>query len=639
VNVSYKAAVDLVKESQFSDVYRQLDAESRRNLSSGDPTAHAWFSENRQAVLSNATCQPCIEQIEALLRFVQWHFKSGDYQEALVFATKAVDLAMTLGFRSLLRRSLNLLGSVHTNLGNFTEATVAFADALEIADEIGDRIGRAAVLGNLATLRFNAGLIEESIELNRYVLDITDGEPQYQGLAANAHHNIAAASLLLKDLSTAREELTKAESLVPHSGNQFLAFQRVIFDSTWCKLLLLEGRWTEAETYVECAEKLALEMESRSAQAQASIMRALFEACQNNPKNALKRLDAVRARIAMDEPVYRDLLEVEAICTEKLGDDTQAALLWMKYLSHTAAFQRRLVIRQVAAFQQNLRDAAGQPDRLHHGSTTMGRNRKIETAIRQQLEAIANLADHRESTRARHSERVGRIVERLAVELGYQPAYAETVGLAARLHDIGKLTIPDVLLLKNEKLTSMELELVRRHTVEGSQILVDILSTMERLELPMQQIEPLRMAADIALHHHEWWDGSGYPRQIAGERISEAARLTALADTFDELTAPRTYKRPHKVEEALRAMASLSGRQFEPRLFIALERMVRRLQTECGQELERLCADSESPSIYQRAFRMIDALLDAPRSLERRTNGAESINSASPELTLAPENS
>jgi putative two-component system response regulator len=625
-----------------SSLYHQLDVESRRNLNSSDATAHAWFSENRQAVLSDAGGEPCGEQVEALLRFVQWHFKGGDYQEALGFAIKAVELTTALDLRSLLRRSLNLLGLVHTNLGNFTEATVAYADALHIADEIGDRTGRAAVLGNLATLRFNAGLIEESIELNQYVLNITDGEPQYQGLAANAHHNIAAASLLLKDLSTARAELTKAESLLPHFANQFLAFQRVIFDSTWCKLLLHEGRSTEAQGFVERAEKLALEMESRAAQAQASIARALLEAGQGHPKEALKRLDSVRARIAMDEPVYRDLLEVEAICTEKLGDDTQAALLWMKFLSHTASFQRRFVIRQVAAFQQNLRDSAGQSfahaDPTHRGAISIGRSRKIQTAIRQQLEALASLADHRESARARHSERVGRIVERLAIELGYRQPQSETVGLAARLHDIGKLTIPDVLLLKTEKLTSMELELVRRHTVEGSQILVDILATMERLELPAQQTESLRTAADIALHHHEWWDGSGYPRQIAGERISEPARLTALADTFDELTAPRTYKRPHKVAEALHAMASLSGRQFEPRLFVTFERLIQGLQSQYGQELERFSTSSESPSVYQRAFRVIDALFDSPPPVQLRSNVPESSNSARPELTIVAEN-
>ncbi|QJR15099.1 hypothetical protein DSM104440_01916 [Usitatibacter palustris] len=163
----------------------------------------------------------------------------------------------------------------------------------------------------------------------------------------------------------------------------------------------------------------------------------------------------------------------------------------------------------------------------------------------------------------------------LARRIGYDEKRIATLELAARLHDIGKLAVPDVVLLKKASLTPAELDVMRRHTTEGAQILTDVLTGMDRETVPpSKKGGSFRLAAEIAQHHHEWWNGEGYPRGVAGEAIPEEARITALADVFDALTHVRPYKEAWTITQALREIEGLSGRQFDPRLCAEFLRLV-----------------------------------------------------------------
>jgi putative two-component system response regulator len=157
---------------------------------------------------------------------------------------------------------------------------------------------------------------------------------------------------------------------------------------------------------------------------------------------------------------------------------------------------------------------------------------------------------------------------RLALAIGYDTEQADIIEQAARLHDIGKLATPDCILLKRGKLSAVEKQVVQRHSTEGCRMLTDLLYAAEsaRVRVPGKIINTFRVAAEVAQHHHEWWDGSGYPRRVSGETIPEAARIVALADVFDELTHGRPYKRPYSTTESIATMRNLAGRQFDPRL-------------------------------------------------------------------------
>jgi putative two-component system response regulator len=137
------------------------------------------------------------------------------------------------------------------------------------------------------------------------------------------------------------------------------------------------------------------------------------------------------------------------------------------------------------------------------------------------------------------------------------------------MHDVGKIGLPDNILLKPGPLSADERFAMQTHTTMGAAILQE------------SSVELLQMARDIALCHHEWWNGEGYPRRLAGERIPECARIAAVADVYDALTHTRIYRAALPEEEVMAYMTAQRGTQFEPRVFDAFLKvlpLVRRLR-------------------------------------------------------------
>jgi putative two-component system response regulator len=153
-----------------------------------------------------------------------------------------------------------------------------------------------------------------------------------------------------------------------------------------------------------------------------------------------------------------------------------------------------------------------------------------------------------------HIWRMAAYSKALATALGWTILNAELIELAAPMHDTGKIGIPDAVLQKPGKLDTGEWEIMRRH----SQIGYDILS---------KSVAPVfKLAAEIALNHHEKWDGSGYPNGLAGTAIPESARIVALTDVFDALAMRRPYKEPWPLEAIFATIREGSGRHFDPRV-------------------------------------------------------------------------
>jgi len=154
-----------------------------------------------------------------------------------------------------------------------------------------------------------------------------------------------------------------------------------------------------------------------------------------------------------------------------------------------------------------------------------------------------------------HARRVGDLSFRIAEGLGWQPEHAETLRVAAALHDVGKLGVPGAILRKPTPLNDDERRLLRMHTWLGYRL-------FGRAEYPV-----LKMARVVALSHHERWDGSGYPRALRDFRIPEAARIVAVADTYDTMVRPRPYRDPIPAPEALDRMDRMHARAFDPEIW------------------------------------------------------------------------
>ena len=151
-----------------------------------------------------------------------------------------------------------------------------------------------------------------------------------------------------------------------------------------------------------------------------------------------------------------------------------------------------------------------------------------------------------------HLERMSRMCERLGLAMGMTATEAETLRNASLLHDVGKIAVPDAILTKPGKLTDEEWVVMRRHAEAGAAILSGSRAPI------------MRMAEEIALTHHERWDGGGYPAGLAGEAIPLVGRICAVCDVFDALLSPRPYKEPWPLEEALEELRSQRGKHFDP---------------------------------------------------------------------------
>jgi HD-GYP domain-containing protein (c-di-GMP phosphodiesterase class II) len=185
--------------------------------------------------------------------------------------------------------------------------------------------------------------------------------------------------------------------------------------------------------------------------------------------------------------------------------------------------------------------------------------------------SLAAAVQYRDGETGAHLARVGLYAAALARELGWDDEAAADLRVAAGIHDVGKLGVPDQILLKPSPLDPAELTLMRRHAEIGAAI----------IGASAQPV--LRLGREIALHHHERWDGGGYPRGLAGEAIPAAARIVAVADVYDSLVNSRVYRPPMDEDEALELMAGEAGAHFDPEVFdrfFDLLPEVRRIQRE-----------------------------------------------------------
>jgi putative two-component system response regulator len=185
------------------------------------------------------------------------------------------------------------------------------------------------------------------------------------------------------------------------------------------------------------------------------------------------------------------------------------------------------------------------------------RTAQLESARIEILERLAVAAEFRDDDTGEHVHRVARSSAMLASRLGMPPEAVELIRRASTLHDVGKIGIPDVILLKPGKLTPEEFDIIKTHTVIGSQILGG------------SEVVLLRWAEEIARSHHERWDGSGYPAGLAGESIPITGRIVSVADVYDALTHDRPYKRAWPRAEAVAEIESQAGRQFDPAVVAA----------------------------------------------------------------------
>ena len=219
-----------------------------------------------------------------------------------------------------------------------------------------------------------------------------------------------------------------------------------------------------------------------------------------------------------------------------------------------------LRVRNVVRTQMLYRQVQRQKSWLEE--TVRVRTRQLQDARREVLGRLALAAEFRDDETGEHTRRVGRVSAILAQALGEDASYVEAIGTAALLHDLGKIGVPDTILLKKGPLTDDERFTMREHTTIGATILTECNEPV------------MRMARQIAMTHHEWWNGGGYPNGISRNEIPLEGRIVAVADAYDAMTNDRPYRRAIPHEAALEELERNAGTQFDPEIVAAFNKIV-----------------------------------------------------------------
>jgi putative two-component system response regulator len=263
------------------------------------------------------------------------------------------------------------------------------------------------------------------------------------------------------------------------------------------------------------------------------------------------------------------------VLTSSTEDDMKVRAL---EIGATDFLQKPVHSGELVARLRNILMAKAYEDHLRNYSSTLEaavrqRTAELESSRQDVIHCLARAAEYRDNDTGQHILRVGRYARIIGSQLGMGKVSLDILEQAAKLHDIGKIGIPDEILLKPGKLTSEESATMRSHSSIGGAIIdggaenSDLMKRHTEIGskiLKSGQSPLLVVAMKIALTHHERWDGGGYPLGLAGEDIPLEGRITAVADVFDALSAKRPYKVAYPLEKCLSILEEGRGTQFDP---------------------------------------------------------------------------
>jgi putative two-component system response regulator len=579
----------------------------RQALSSPLPGAQDIFRTADAALRELPRAADCQPLVDALLSVAQYFYVSGQPLLGLSPAAEAAAVAGRLEDGVLRRKALTFSGALMADTGNIPGAVECLAEALEIASALKDAFAEGTVWNNLGVTLIYGAQYEEAIGCLERAISLAEREPRLAGIKAAAFSNVALACLHIEDYA---KGLRSAKAAVEASGEpktQPELLSRVLTEHYYARLLIEVDGLERAKERCDLAKRYAKASRSERAELAAAIAEGLYEVHAGIVDVGISRLTQALERARILKSALRDAL-IAMVKAHEVAKKPDLALVYLRELMlHTKKMQQdnalhhhRLHLEQLERKQA----AEAAPESLMERREQSLRGKLAEQVAQQELmrsriellERLAVTAELRDDATGEHSYRVGRLASLLAHEFGCDEQTCFMIDLAARLHDIGKIGIPDGILLKPDRLSNAERQIMQTHTTVGAELLA-------KSDVPHMQ-----MAEEIARFHHEWWNGSGYPFGIGGTAIPMVARITALADVFDALTHRRPYKEAWPIARAIDELARLRGEQFDPQLTDLFLAMIPRLQREVG-DLDEFLAQAARQSPFIQARQKISATL------------------------------
>jgi putative two-component system response regulator len=554
---------------------RKLAQEIQSRLHSGGTISPAEAKAISESLRRLQGTQDAELRIGCLIDLAHHLYLMGSPFLAIDPAKQAIDLASLSGTRALERKALTALGVMYADTGNIPQAIECHARSLEIVQQLGDKSSECVVWNNIGVGLLYAAQYRDAIDCFERVIAIAGKDPPLQAWRQQALANVALASLHLEDYARGLRAAETALREIQEPTNAKEMLSRVLLENNYARLLLEVNSIEKAIERCVIAKRFAAQSHSARAEIATAISEGLCEVHAGKADVGISRLTATLEKARLLRPMLRDTLAALVKSFELLGEPQRALVYLREMMEATRQVQQENALKHLKLHLDHIGVAI---EEAHSGSLALERR---EAALRGQvaeqelfrsriemLERLAVTAELRDDSTGEHSYRVGKLASLLAAEYGCDEGTSYMIELAARLHDIGKIGVPDAILLRPDKLNDAERMVMRSHTTVGAEL------------LSKSNIPHMQMAEEIARHHHEWWDGSGYPGNLSGTAIPLASRITALADVFDALTHRRPYKEAWPIDQAIDEIARLKGRQFDPQLSDYFLVLIEKLRTD-----------------------------------------------------------
>jgi putative two-component system response regulator len=470
----------------------------------------------------------------------------------------------------------NLEGVALGEMGDVGQALVCFASSLINAEKVGSPVRQASALGN-------AGMTLNSIGLQREAIPCLYRSISLNTQVAPTHEtNLAQSYLELRQYGDGIEVIAKSIRDRPEAEDALTAYGRCIAEFTYAQLALAQDNVKLARERSEICLDYSARSTLRAAWL-ANVVIALCEVRSGSAKVGIRRLLQTLADSEAVLPSAIDSLTGLVQAYDWIGEPDRALEYLTRLLSMIRASRAKSIEGLLA---WSIAPAGDLPMHLTLQEKTLRMRtaeKRAESVAIEMLERMAVTADLKDDSSGEHGYRVGGISRIFAESLGWTDSTARDLELAARLHDIGKIVVPDAILRHPGKLQAHAQALMQGHCEAGAAMLAN------------SSVPCVRLAESIARCHHEAWDGSGYPRALRGNQIPVGARIVALADSFDALTHDRSYSAAWTFDEACKAIQEQAGKRFDPDLTRTFLELVAGLRQRFGSIEAAFDGETRSP--------------------------------------------
>ena len=588
----------------------QLQSEIRANLGVPKEEAVAFLGDALRRLRSIPfTIEPHV-RVDCLLSVAQqFHHRGQSVFSAVEPVALAVMLAEQLDDKPLLRRALNLQGIILFATSNPGDAIRSLVAALEIAQELNDPEMLAATWNNLGGAFYEAALYADARESFEQAAGYALGLPKLRGHRGLALSNVALCCLHMREHDEGIGRIKDSISLMPPPTSPAEMLVRVFAEGTYVRLLLASGRVREAAERAQLAKEFAEQARSVRADISAACSEGLVEVYSGLGDVGLSRGMSALEKARAVKPSLRETLLALVQAHEKAGRPERALALHRELTLHIRKAQHDSIVRHQELHLKQIESGNQFPEYL-----LLNKEAELSDEIAAQtvgvkqgdlLEQMALTAEMRDDPTGEHGYRVAKLASLVARALGQSDDACETIDLAARLHDIGKVGIPDSLMQKPQPLSEGERQILQTHAATGADLLAKT------------KVSYSDLASDIARHHHERWDGNGYPDGISGSAIPLAARIVCLCDSYDALTHEKAYRRAFSSDEAISEILRLRELQFDPHLVDLFVPMVMSLRGDHDDLDDFLGAAARQTALNAARLKIAESLAKPIEGLEQ----------------------